>query len=101
MRDRDCDRVLSNLVMKPIHRKRRDCVGHPAAKAHSLISYGHRPMARKSNPGTIHLRIIEVMKRFPRGISGGQISHELEKEGLEPSEQTHLDRRKRDLKKWF
>jgi hypothetical protein len=58
-------------------------------------------MAGKSKPGKIHLRIIEVMKRFPDGISGGQIRHELEKEGLEPGEQTHLDRRKRDLKKWF
>jgi len=58
-------------------------------------------MAGKSKPGKIHLRIIEVMKRFPGGISGGQIRHELEKEGLEPGDQTHLDRRKRDLKKWF
>jgi hypothetical protein len=31
----------------------------------------------------------------------GKIRQELEKEGLEPVEQTHLDRRKRDLKKWF
>jgi hypothetical protein len=58
-------------------------------------------MGGKSKPGQIHLRIIEVMKRFPGGVSGGQIRQELEKEGLEPSEQTHLDRRKRDLKKWF
>jgi 5-methylcytosine-specific restriction endonuclease McrA len=58
-------------------------------------------MASKSKPGKIHLRIVEVMKRFPDGISGGQIRHELEKEGLEPGDQTHLDRRKRDLKKWF
>lgn len=58
-------------------------------------------MTGKSKPGKIHLRIVEVMKKFPDGISGGQIRHELEKEGLEPSEQTHLDRRKRDLKKWF
>jgi hypothetical protein len=56
---------------------------------------------RVSGPGQIHLRIIEVMKRFPEGISGGQIRQELEKEGLQPGEQTHLDRRKRDLKKWF
>ena len=54
-----------------------------------------------SQPGQIHLRIIEVMKRFPEGISGGQIRQELEKEGLRPEDQTHLDRRKRDLKKWF
>lgn len=58
-------------------------------------------MSGKSKPGKIHLRIIGVMKRFPDGISGGQIRHELENEGLEPGEQTHLDRRKRDLKKWF
>lgn len=54
-----------------------------------------------SKPGQIHLRIAEVMKRFPEGISGGQIRQELEKEGLKPEDQTHLDRRKRDLKKWF
>jgi hypothetical protein len=54
-----------------------------------------------SRPGTIHLRIVEVMKRFPAGISGGQIRQELDREGLRPEDQTHLDRRKRDLKKWF
>lgn len=58
-------------------------------------------MAGRSKPGKIHLRIVEVMKRFPGGISGGQIRQELEKQGLDPGEQTHLDRRKRDLKKWF
>jgi hypothetical protein len=58
-------------------------------------------MAGKSKPGAIHLRIIEVMKGFPGGISGGQIREELEKEGLLPEDQTHLDRRKRELKKWF
>lgn len=54
-----------------------------------------------TRPGSIHLQIIEVMKRFPEGISGGQIRQELEKFGLRPEDQTHLDRRKRDLKKWF
>lgn len=54
-----------------------------------------------SQPGQIHQQIIEVMKRFPEGISGGQIRQELEREGLRPEDQTHLDRRKRDLKKWF
>jgi len=59
-------------------------------------------MAKKhSQPGQIHLRIIEVMRRFPEGVSAGQIRQELEREGLRPEEQTHLDRRKRDLKKWF
>jgi hypothetical protein len=54
-----------------------------------------------SQPGQIHLRIIEVMKRFPEGISGGQIRKELEKEGLRPEDQTHLDRRIKELDKWF
>jgi len=52
-------------------------------------------------PGQIHLRIVHVLKRFPNGITGGQIRQELEKEGLRAEDQTHLDRRKRDLKKWF
>jgi hypothetical protein len=56
---------------------------------------------KTSKPGTIHLRIVQVLKRFPKGISGGQIRQELEKEGLHAEDQTHLDRRKRDLKKWF
>lgn len=57
--------------------------------------------ANVSKPGLIHVRIVEVLKRFPEGVSGGQIRFELEKEGLRPEDQTHLDRRKRDLKKWF
>jgi hypothetical protein len=56
---------------------------------------------KTSKPGDIHLKIVEVLKRFPKGISGGQIRQELEKEGLRAEDQTHLDRRKRDLKKWF
>ncbi len=54
-----------------------------------------------SKPGKIHLQIVEVLKRFPEGATGGTIRLELEKEGLRPEDQTHLDRRKRDLKKWF
>jgi HNH endonuclease len=61
----------------------------------------NKTRAKSSKPGLIHLRIIEVMKKFPNGVSGGQIRQELEKEGLKPADQTHLDRRKRDLKKWF
>lgn len=56
---------------------------------------------KSSKPGSIHLRIIDVLKRFPHGVTGGQIRQELEKEGLRPEDQTHLDRRKRDLKNWF
>ena len=54
-----------------------------------------------SEPGKIHHQIIGVLKRFPKGITGGQIRQELEKDGLRSDDQTHLDRRKRDLKKWF
>jgi hypothetical protein len=54
-----------------------------------------------SKPGIIHRRIVDVMRRFPQGISGGQIRQELEKEGLQPNDQTHLDKRKRELKSWF
>jgi HNH endonuclease len=57
--------------------------------------------AKGSKPGQIHLRIVEVMRRFPEGISGGGIRQELEKQGLKAEDQTHLDRRKRDLKKWY
>jgi hypothetical protein len=56
---------------------------------------------KQSKPGAIHLRIVEVLKLFPDGISGSQIRQELENAGLKPEHQTHLDRRKRDLKKWF
>ncbi len=67
-----------------------------------MKSAANKARPRASKPGLIDLRIIEVMKRFPDGISGGQIRQELGgKEGLRPEDQTHLDRRKRDLKKWF
>jgi hypothetical protein len=54
-----------------------------------------------SKPGAIHKQIIEIMQRFPDGITSGQIRRELEKGGLRAEDQTHLDRRKRDLYKWF
>ena len=54
-----------------------------------------------SQPRQIHLRIVEVMKRFPEGISGGKIRHELEREGIPPEDLGHLGRRIRELDKWF
>ena len=33
----------------------------------------------RSKPGRIHLRIVEVLKRFRDGVTGGQIRGELEK----------------------
>ena len=57
------------------------------------------PVSKKiSKPGKIHLQIVEVMKRFPAGVSGGQIRQELGRAGLQAEVQTHLDSRKRDLK---
>jgi hypothetical protein len=46
-----------------------------------MRSEPQKARANASKPGLIHLRIIEVMKRFPEGLSGGQIRQELEKEG--------------------
>src|SRR5215472_6280186 len=51
-----------------------------------------------SKPGSIHKRMIEVLKKHPEGITAGQWRGEL---GLAPEEQNQLDRRKRDLYKWF
>jgi hypothetical protein len=67
-----------------------------------VISPRSDPLAdNTSRPGKIHLQIVDVLKRFPQGVTGGTIRQELEREGLRPEDQTHLDRRKRDLKKWF
>jgi len=65
------------------------------------LPWGLRLAKKQSKPGKIHLQIVDVLKRFPEGATGGTIRLELEKEGLRPEDQTHLDRRKRDLKKWF
>ena len=54
-----------------------------------------------SQPGQIHLRIIEVMKRFPEGTSGGQIRQELEEERLPAKDLCDLDRRINELGEWF
>lgn len=54
--------------------------------------------AKSSRPGAVHLRIVELMKAHPEGITSGQIRKKL---GYPPEEQTHLDRRKRDLRKWY
>jgi hypothetical protein len=41
------------------------------------------------------------MKRFPEGISSGQIRHELEREGIPPGDLGQIARRIRELDKWF
>jgi hypothetical protein len=54
-----------------------------------------------SKPGRIHERIVEILKRFPEGRTCGQVRLELEKEGLRPDEQTYLDKRMRELPRWY
>lgn len=66
------------------------------------LAKGDRNMASGlSQPGQIHLRIIEVMKRLPEGVSGGQIRQELEKEGFSSEDLFNLDRRISELDEWF
>jgi hypothetical protein len=54
-----------------------------------------------SQPEEIHLRIVEIMKRFPEGSPSGQIKCELGREGIPPEDLRHLARRIRELDKWF
>src|SRR6266849_4404880 len=49
-------------------------------------------------PIAIHRRMIEVLKANPQGITTGEWREKL---GLKPGEQAQLDRRKRDLNKWY
>jgi hypothetical protein len=59
-------------------------------------------MARgTSGPGRIHEQIIEVMKRFPKGVSAGQIRHALERMGVPSEDSAHLVRRIEELEMWF
>ena len=52
-------------------------------------------------PEKIHLRMVEVMKRFPEGISLGQMKCELRRGGIPPEDLRHLARRIRELDRWF
>jgi len=56
---------------------------------------------RRSGPGRIHEQIIEVMKRFPEGVSAGQIRHALERMGVPSEDSAHLVRRIEELEMWF
>ena len=49
-------------------------------------------------PGSIHARILDVLRRHPEGISDAGIREEL---GLLTGEQLQLGRRRRDLNKYF
>lgn len=54
-----------------------------------------------SKPNETQLRMVELLKQCPDGMTCGQLRRELEREGLQSDEQTHLDRRYRDLPKWY
>lgn len=54
-----------------------------------------------SGPGRIYEQIIEVMKRFPEGVSARQIRHGLERMGVSFEDSAHLVRRIGELDKWF
>jgi len=54
-----------------------------------------------SGPGRIHERIIEVMERFPEGVSAGQIKRALERMGVPSEDLAHLVRRIEELETWF
>jgi 5-methylcytosine-specific restriction endonuclease McrA len=51
-----------------------------------------------SNPGAIHRQIAELLKQHPDGLTSGQIRAKL---NIAPDAQAQLDRRRRDLRKWY
>lgn len=51
-----------------------------------------------SRPGAIHRQIIELLRQNPEGLTSGQIRAKL---NIAADEQSQLDRRRRDLRKWF
>jgi len=51
-----------------------------------------------SKPGTIHRKMAELLAQHPSGLTSGQLREKL---GLGPTEQAQLDRRRRELRKWY
>lgn len=51
-----------------------------------------------SGPGRIHQLMAAILEEYPDGLTSGEIREKL---GLGPTEQARLDRRRRDLKKWY
>lgn len=52
----------------------------------------------KRGPTGIHARIAELLTANPEGLTSGEIRALL---GLRPDEHAQLDRRRRDLRKWY
>lgn len=51
-----------------------------------------------SRPGAIHRRIAGLLREHPEGLTSGQIRAKL---NIPADEQAQLDRRRRDLRKWY
>jgi len=51
-----------------------------------------------SRPRAIHRKIVELLRQNPHGLTSGQIRAKL---NIAPDEQAQLDRRRRDLRKWY
>jgi hypothetical protein len=49
-------------------------------------------------PSKLHLRMIELLKKHPEGLTSGELREKL---NIPATEQAQLDRRRRDLKKFF
>lgn len=51
-----------------------------------------------SRPGAIHRKIADLLRQHPQGLTSGQIRAKL---NIAAHEQSQLDRRRRDLRRWF
>ncbi len=51
-----------------------------------------------SRPGAIHRKMVELLKSHPEGLTSGQIRAKL---NLAADAQAQLDRRRRDLRRWY
>jgi len=52
----------------------------------------------KGEPSGIIARIVELMRQHPEGLTSGEIREKL---GVAAHEQSQLDRRRRDVRKWY
>src|SRR5437870_5812232 len=51
-----------------------------------------------SKPGTIHRKMAELLEQHPSGLTSGQLREKLD---LGATEHAQLDRRRRELRKWY
>jgi 5-methylcytosine-specific restriction endonuclease McrA len=51
-----------------------------------------------NNPGNIHRQMAELLRQHPEGLTSGQIRAKI---GIAPDKQAQLDRRRRELRRWF